>query len=83
VHPIAAMEVEYSMFSLDIESERTELLATCRELGVAVVAYSPLGRGMLTGRYRTAGDLGRGMGGGSSRGLVRRTLGGIWNWWRR
>jgi aryl-alcohol dehydrogenase-like predicted oxidoreductase len=60
VHPISAVEVEYSMFSLEIESGGTGLLAACRELGVAVVAYSPLGRGMLTGRYRTAGDFGEG-----------------------
>jgi aryl-alcohol dehydrogenase-like predicted oxidoreductase len=56
VHPIAAVEVEYSPFSLDIESPSTELLATCRELGVAVIAYSPLGRGMLTGRYKSPDD---------------------------
>jgi hypothetical protein len=62
VHPIAAVEVEYSMFSLEIESEGTGLLAACRELGVAVVAYSPLGRGMLTGRYRAAEDFGEGYG---------------------
>jgi aryl-alcohol dehydrogenase-like predicted oxidoreductase len=46
VHPIAALQTEYSLFSRDIEDE---LLDTCRELGVAVVAYSPVGRGLLTG----------------------------------
>lgn len=46
VHPIAAVQMEYSLFSRDIEGE---MLDTCRELGVAVVAYSPYGRGMLTG----------------------------------
>ncbi len=46
VHPIAAVQMEYSMFTRDIEDE---LLPTCRELGVALVAYSPVGRGMLTG----------------------------------
>jgi aryl-alcohol dehydrogenase-like predicted oxidoreductase len=46
VHPIAALQVEYSLFTRDIE---TEMLDTCRELGVAVVAYSPVGRGLLTG----------------------------------
>jgi aryl-alcohol dehydrogenase-like predicted oxidoreductase len=46
VHPISAVQMEYSLFSRDIEGE---MLDTCRELGVAVVAYSPLGRGMLTG----------------------------------
>ncbi|KAI1106341.1 Aldo/keto reductase-like protein [Jackrogersella minutella] len=57
VHPITAVEVEYSPWSLDIESEQgTNLLETCRELGVAVVAYSPLGRGILTGRYKSRDD---------------------------
>jgi aryl-alcohol dehydrogenase-like predicted oxidoreductase len=46
VHPITALQVEYSLFSREIE---TEMLEVCRELGVAVVAYSPVGRGMLTG----------------------------------
>ncbi|KAI0028563.1 Aldo/keto reductase [Vararia minispora EC-137] len=51
VHPIGAYQVEYSPFCLDIESEELGILKTCRELGIAVVAYSPLGRGMLTGKY--------------------------------
>jgi aryl-alcohol dehydrogenase-like predicted oxidoreductase len=46
VHPIAALQVEYSLFTRDIEAE---MLDTCRDLGVAVVAYSPVGRGLLTG----------------------------------
>ena len=41
---------------MDIESPDTNLLETCRELGVAVVAYSPLGRGKLTGQYKSADD---------------------------
>ena len=49
VHPIAAYQVEYSPFCLEIESDTTGLLKTCRELGIAVIAYSPLGRGLLTG----------------------------------
>jgi aryl-alcohol dehydrogenase-like predicted oxidoreductase len=49
VHPIAAVQVEYSPFTLDIEDEKIGLLKACRELGVAVIAYSPLGRGLLTG----------------------------------
>ncbi|KAL3431583.1 NADP-dependent oxidoreductase domain-containing protein [Aspergillus tetrazonus] len=53
VHPITAVQVEYSPFTLDIEDPRVALLETCRELGVAVVAYSPVGRGLLTGRYAT------------------------------
>jgi aryl-alcohol dehydrogenase-like predicted oxidoreductase len=54
VHPIAALQTEYSLWSRDPE---TELLGTCRELGIAFVAYSPLGRGFLTGRFRTIDDL--------------------------
>jgi aryl-alcohol dehydrogenase-like predicted oxidoreductase len=46
VHPIAAVQLEYSLFSRDVEGE---MLDTCRELGVALVAYSPVGRGLLTG----------------------------------
>jgi aryl-alcohol dehydrogenase-like predicted oxidoreductase len=46
VHPISAVQVEYSLFSRDPEDE---LLDTCRDLGVALVAYSPYGRGLLTG----------------------------------
>ncbi|KAB5596352.1 Aldo/keto reductase [Ceratobasidium theobromae] len=49
VHPIAAIQVEYSPFVLDIE-QKGHLLETARELGVAVVAYSPLGRGLITGQ---------------------------------
>jgi aryl-alcohol dehydrogenase-like predicted oxidoreductase len=56
VHPISAVQVEYSPFALDIESAQIDLLRTCRELGVAVVAYSPLGRGMLTGSLRSPDD---------------------------
>ncbi|KAI0901040.1 Aldo/keto reductase-like protein [Annulohypoxylon nitens] len=57
VHPITAVEIEYSPWTLDIENEQgTNLLATCRELGVAVVPYSPLGRGFLTGRYKSPDD---------------------------
>jgi aryl-alcohol dehydrogenase-like predicted oxidoreductase len=47
VHPIAAIQLEYSLFTRDVVEG--EMLAACRELGVAVVAYSPLGRGMLGG----------------------------------
>lgn len=61
VHPIHAVQIEYSPFTLDIENPSgTNLLATCRELGVATVAYSPLGRGMLTGQYRSAEDFDKG-----------------------
>jgi aryl-alcohol dehydrogenase-like predicted oxidoreductase len=54
VHPIAALQTEYSLWSRDPEDE---LLATCAELGVAFVAYSPLGRGFLTGKFRSVDDL--------------------------
>ncbi|KAI0091134.1 NADP-dependent oxidoreductase domain-containing protein [Irpex rosettiformis] len=53
VHPISAIQVEYSIFTLDIENPRIDLLRTARELGVSIVAYSPLGRGMLTGRIKS------------------------------
>jgi len=55
VHPITAVQVEYSPFALDIESEQIGLLKAARELGVAV-AYSPIGRGMLSGELRSPSD---------------------------
>ncbi|TPX70462.1 hypothetical protein SpCBS45565_g01795 [Spizellomyces sp. 'palustris'] len=55
VHPISAVQIEYSPWTLDIETNG--LLATARELGVSIVAYSPLGRGFLTGRYKSPDDL--------------------------
>ncbi|KAI4199560.1 MAG: hypothetical protein LQ350_004513 [Teloschistes chrysophthalmus] len=55
-HPISAVQIEYSPFSMEIEDPKIGLLKTCRELGVAVIAYSPLGRGMLTGQYRSNKD---------------------------
>ena len=58
VHPIACVQIEYSPFSLEIEHEEIGLLKTCRELGVALVCYSPLGTGMFTGRYRCPEDFG-------------------------
>ncbi|KAI0247979.1 Aldo/keto reductase [Lactifluus subvellereus] len=60
VHPIAAIEVEYSPFVLDIEDPKIAVLNTARELGVTVVAYSPLGRGLLTGQYKGPEDFGEG-----------------------
>jgi len=56
VHPIACVQIEYSPFSLDIERDEIGLLKTCRELGVAIVCYSPLGRGMLTGQIKSPDD---------------------------
>jgi aryl-alcohol dehydrogenase-like predicted oxidoreductase len=54
VHPISALQTEYSLWSRDPEDE---ILPTVRELGIGFVAYSPLGRGFLTGRFRTLDDL--------------------------
>lgn len=56
VHPIDAIQVEYSPFSMEIEDPKIDLLRTCRELGVTVVAYSPLGRGFLTGQIKSPDD---------------------------
>lgn len=50
IHPIAAVQSEYSLFSRDIEAE---VIPACLDVGASLVAYSPLGRGMLTGRYKT------------------------------
>jgi aryl-alcohol dehydrogenase-like predicted oxidoreductase len=54
VHPIAALQSEYSLWTRDPEAE---VLPTCRELGVGFVAYSPLGRGFLTGQFKSFDDL--------------------------
>jgi len=54
VHPIAALQTEYSLWSRDPEGE---ILRTCRELGIGFVAYSPLGRGFLTGQIKQFDDL--------------------------
>jgi aryl-alcohol dehydrogenase-like predicted oxidoreductase len=54
VHPIAALQTEYSLWTRDPEPE---ILATCRELGIGFVAYSPLGRGFLTGQFKKFEDL--------------------------
>src|SRR5436309_7061971 len=54
VHPIAALQTEYSLWSRDAEDE---ILPTVRELGIGFVAYSPLGRGFLTGQIKTIDDL--------------------------
>ena len=53
VHPISALQTEYSLWTRDVEEE---ILATVRELGIGFVAYSPLGRGFLSGRFRKEGD---------------------------
>jgi len=54
VHPITALQTEYSLWSRDPEEE---ILPTCRELGIGFVAYSPMGRGFLTGRFKKPEDL--------------------------
>jgi aryl-alcohol dehydrogenase-like predicted oxidoreductase len=54
VHPVAALQTEYSLWTRDPEPE---ILPACRELGVAFVAYSPLGRGFLSGRFKSPEDL--------------------------
>jgi aryl-alcohol dehydrogenase-like predicted oxidoreductase len=54
VHPIAALQTEYSLWTRDVEGE---ILPTVRELGIGFVAYSPLGRGFFTGRYKKQEDM--------------------------
>ena len=54
VHPITAVQTEYSLWTRDIE---TEVLPTCRELGIGFVPYSPLGRGFLSGRFKSPDEL--------------------------
>jgi aryl-alcohol dehydrogenase-like predicted oxidoreductase len=57
VHPITALQTEWSLWSRDIEAE---IAPTCRELGIGIVAYSPLGRGFLTGRFTSTDSFGEG-----------------------
>jgi len=57
VHPITALQTEYSLWSRDGEGE---IIATCRELGISFVAYSPLGRGFLTGAFKTTQQFAKG-----------------------
>ena len=54
MHPVAAVQSEYSLFTRDVEDE---VLPTLRELGIGLVAYSPLGRGFLSGRFSSADEL--------------------------
>ncbi|MEU5538227.1 aldo/keto reductase [Streptomyces sp. NPDC020362] len=54
VHPITAVQSEYSLWTRDVEAE---VLPACRELGIGFVPYSPLGRGFLAGRFSSAEDL--------------------------
>lgn len=57
VHPISALQSEYSLWSRDLDDE---ILPACAELGIGLVAYSPLGRGFLTGAFRSPAALGDG-----------------------
>jgi aryl-alcohol dehydrogenase-like predicted oxidoreductase len=57
IHPITALQTEYSLWTRDVEDE---ILPTCRELGIGFVAYSPLGRGFLSGKIRDTEDLSEG-----------------------
>jgi aryl-alcohol dehydrogenase-like predicted oxidoreductase len=57
VHPITALQTEYSLWTRDVEAE---VLPTCRELGIGFVPYSPLGRGFLSGRFKSPDDLDQG-----------------------
>jgi len=57
VHPISALQTEYSLWSRDVEEE---ILPTVRELGIGFVAYSPLGRGFLTGQIKRPEDIAEG-----------------------
>ncbi|CAG8750163.1 19688_t:CDS:2, partial [Rhizophagus irregularis] len=54
VHPISAVQIEYSPWTLDIETNG--IMETCRELGITIVAYGALGRGFLTGKFRSIDD---------------------------
>jgi aryl-alcohol dehydrogenase-like predicted oxidoreductase len=54
VHPISALQTEYSLWTRDVEAE---ILPVCRELGIGFVAYSPLGRGFLTAKFKKTEDL--------------------------
>ena len=56
IHPITAIQMEFSPFALEIESDQTGVLKAARELGTKIVAYSPLGRGFLTGSIRSRDD---------------------------
>src|SRR5207237_10818742 len=57
VHPITAVQTEYSLWTRDPEAE---IIPTCRELGIGFVPYSPLGRGFLSGRFKSPDDLDEG-----------------------
>ncbi|CAK7226470.1 hypothetical protein SCUCBS95973_006210 [Sporothrix curviconia] len=71
VHPITCIQMEYSLFSHELETPERGVLAAARELGVAIVAFSPLGRGILTGGLTAGSDL-------EASGDIRRKFGLPW-----
>ena len=79
VHPISALQSEYSLWTRDPEDGA---LQTCRELGIGFVAYSPLGRGFLTGQIRSPGDLEEGDFRRNNRASRTRTSSATWISWR-
>jgi aryl-alcohol dehydrogenase-like predicted oxidoreductase len=58
VHPIAALQIEYSPLMLEVEKPPLDLVAAARALGTKIIAYSPLGRGFLTGQIKSVYDRG-------------------------
>lgn len=60
VEHVDALQIEYSPFTMDIEYPNIKVMETCRELGIAIVAYSPLGRGLLTGAIKSPDDFEKG-----------------------
>ena len=80
VHPIAALQTEYSLWSRETEDE---ILPTVAVLGIGFVAYSPLGRGFLTGAFKTIDDLPRTTFAVVPRGFRERTSKRTWSWSQR
>ena len=78
VHPISAGQYEWSLFTRDLEDE---VLGTLRELGIGVVAYSPLGRGFLSGRITSPDDFGEDDFRRRHPRLWARTSTATWSWW--
>src|SRR5947199_674736 len=78
VHPIAALQTEYSLWTRDPEDE---ILHATRELGIAFVAYSPLGRGFLTGQIKRFEDFAPDDYRGIPRAFRGKPSGRIWTWW--
>ena len=81
VHPIAALQSEYSLWTRDVETQGN--LAATRRLGVALVPYSPLGRGFLTGAWSAPGDIAEGDRGATCRAFRARISTRTSGWWTR